>query len=376
MNPQDEINPSQDAESGASASDEDTARASAGDDTAAKPTESARSPGYSKWLGLLSLSVSLLAAAGTSYVWLEQRAQQGLEGDRVAGLKADLDTRNATLKRLRDSSQKLGDDLDTLKKRVDLQLGEIPVRITRLEGILDNMPGVNDSARSAWLLAESEYYLRIANAQLGLARNVEVSLQALSLADEKLRDLGDPALTPVRALLSDERTALKAIPRPDTEGMILALGSLARALETLPLARVAPDQFGGNRNNAAPESGLERAWRVIVDALLSIIRVKHDDDPITPLMSEAEESMLIRSLDIELQIARLAIIRNEARIYQLSLKTVADRFAHYFDKNSPAVTAALGTVNELVNVELPTELPDISGSLALLIELGDEPAMP
>jgi uroporphyrin-3 C-methyltransferase len=158
--------------------------------------------------------------------------------------------------------------------------------------------------------------------------------------------------------------------------MILALGSLARALETLPLARAAPDQFSGSRDNVAPESGLERAWRVIVDALLSIVRVKHDDDPITPLMSEVEESMLIRSLDIELQIARLAIIRNEARIYQLALKTVADRLERYFDKNSPAVTAALGTVNELVNVELPNDLPDISGSLALLIELGNEPAMP
>jgi len=375
MNPQDEINPTQDAESGAGASSKDIEHDSAGHDTAERPQESVSSSGFSKWLGWLSLGVSLLAAAGTSYIWLEQRARQGLS-DRITGLQADLDSRNAALKRLRDSGQQLGDDLNTLKKRVDLQLGEMPVRITRLEGILDNMPGVNDNARSAWLLAESEYYLRIANAQLSLARNVDVSLQALSLADDKLRALGDPALTPVRALLSDERTALKAIPRPDTEGMILALGSLARALEKLPLARAAPDQFGGSRNNVAPESGLERAWRVIVDALLGIVRVKHDDDPITPLMSEVEESMLFRSLDIELQIARLAIIRNEARIYQLALKTVADRLERYFDKNSPAVTAALGTVNELVNVELPSELPDISGSLALLIELGDEPAIP
>jgi uroporphyrin-3 C-methyltransferase len=372
MNSQDEIDPTQDTQSGADAADEGKQRDSVANDTDAGPQTSTRGSGWPGWLALL---VALLAVAGTSYLWLEQRPRQGLS-DRVTGLQADLDTRNATLKLLRDSDRELGDGLNTLEKRVDLQLGELPVRITRLEGVLDNMPGVNDNARSAWLLAEAEYYMRIANAQLGLAGNVDVSLQALSLADEKLRDLGDPALTPIRALLSDERTALKAIPHPDTEGMILALSSLARALETLPLARSAPDQFDGSRNDVTPESGLERAWRVIVEALLGIIRVKHDDDPITPLMSESEESMLIRSLDIELQIARLAIIRNEARIYELSLKTVADRLERYFDRTSPAVAAALESVNELVNVKLPTELPDISGSLALLIKLGDERATP
>ena len=154
------------------------------------------------------------------------------------------------------------------------------------------------------------------------------------------------------------------------------MGSLARSLETLPLARAAPDQFGGSRDAPKPESGLERAWRVIVDALLSIIRVKHDDDTITPLMSDAEESMLIRSLDIELQIARLALIRNEPLTYQRALETVANRLEQYFDKNSPAVVSALETLHELVNMKLPTELPDISGSLALLNELGDGPAKP
>jgi uroporphyrin-3 C-methyltransferase len=250
------------------------------------------------------------------------------------------------------------------------------LRIARIERSLDNIPGVANQARSAWLLAEAEYFLRIANAQLNLAGNVDVSLRALALADEKLRDLADPGLTRVRSLLSDEQTALRAVPQPDAEGIVLALGSLARALDTLPLDRNAPGRFGAAGSADTDESGLQRAWRVIMEAFFSIISVKRDDNSVTPLMSAAEESMLIRTLDIELQIGRLALIRNEKDLYQRSLQAVTERLEIYFDTESAEVIAAMATVEKAAAVELPDELPNISGSLALLLRLNNEAAKP
>jgi uroporphyrin-3 C-methyltransferase len=93
-------------------------------------------------------------------------------------------------------------------------------------------------------------------------------------------------------------------------------------------------------------------------------------------MSESDESLLIRSLDIELQIARLAVIRGEAQTYRHSLEAVLDRLERYFEADSPAVIAAHATVTEMLQVELPETMPDISGSLALLVRVGNEAAAP
>lgn len=340
------------------------------------------SSGIPAWTGLIALLVALLTAVGAAYLWQEQRTQQA-SSQRLITLQMALDTRSRELADLSNTvdsmnaaAQQFDNQLNTLTRQVDGQLEDLPLRIARIERTLDEIPGVANQARSAWMLAEAEYFMRIANAQLSLTGNVEVSQRALALADEKLRDLADPGLTRVRSLLSDEQTALRAVPRPDAEGIILALGSLARALDTLPLDRDAPGRFGSTGSAGKDESGLQRAWRVITEAFFSIISVKRDDNTITPLMSAAEESMLIRSLDIELQIGRLALIRNERDLYLRSLQAVTERLNRYFDTDSAEVIAALATVEKAATVELPDELPNISGSLALLLRLRNEAANP
>lgn len=363
----------------------DSALASAGtpeaneEPTPSLDAESARRP--VAWPGLVGLLVALLTAAGAGYLWNELRVQQSLN-DQFANTQREFAIRGTELGRVTSdienliaADRKLDDNVIALTKRIERQLEELPARMTRIETTLDKIPGVAEKARSAWLLAEAEYFLRIANAQLILAGNVDVSLRALELADAKIKDLGDPGLTRVRAKISDERTALKAVPRPDAEGIVLELGSLTRSLHTLPLSRTSPEHFSAETNKG-PETGWQRAWRVTVEALSSIISVRRSDETITPLMSSAEEAMLIRSLDIELQIARLAVIRNEGNLYRKSLQAVAERLAQYFDGDAQTVKTARATVSRLASAELPEELPDISGSLSLLLNLGEEAAAP
>jgi len=323
----------------------------------------------------------VLAAAGVGYLWNRQRVQQSVN-EQFTATQRELEKRSAELGRVISDIESLGaedrkieDSLDALTKRIERQLEELPARMTRIEGTLDKIPGVAGRARSAWLLAEAEYFLRIANAQLNLVGNVDISLRALELADAKIKDLGDPGLTRVRAKISDERTALKAVPRPDAEGIVLTLGSLAQTLDTLPLSHMAPDHFSA-QSDQVTETGWRRAWRVIVTALGSIISIRRNDETIAPLMSATEETLLVRSLDVELQLARLAVMRNEGALYRQSLATVADRLEKYFDQDSPQVKAAQATLSTLAKARLPEELPDISGSLSLLLNLGDEAAAP
>ncbi len=353
--------------------------------TSANAPPAAGKPGRS-WPGVLALLIALGAASGTGYLWWTLQQDQGAAASRVTDLGsavADSSQQLATLREQLAAQAQTGDqltrDVGGLEERLASQrrqLDELPLRLSRLEQALDELPGIASQSRAAWLLAEAEYYLRIANAQLQLARNPEVALRALELADEKLRDVADPGLTPVRARLADEMTALRALPRPDTEGLVLAIGSLAQSLDELPLSTQAPERYGQAEGDMGDAGGWERAWARIRDALLSLIRIKKTDEQVTPLRTPAEESLLLRRMESTLELSRLALLQGNGDLYRGLLDDVKNALRRHFDTDAPAVRAAINRLTDLARTELPDTLPDISGSLDLLQRLGTEVTAP
>jgi len=336
-------------------------------------------PAASAWPAILAAAALCVALAVAGYVWLEQRSglgQQVVElREQVATGGSELAALNARLDDATAGRRRLDDELERLSERVAREtesLGTLPARIDEIQRNVERFVGTGDKVRASWLLAEAEHYMRIANAQLGLAGDVDVAQTALGLADDTLRELSDPRLTPVRKLLAEEINELKSVPRPDTEGIVLSLGSLADSLDTLPLKSAAPEAFRASAEApAAPLSGFERALAATRAALQSLVSVRRVDDPISPLLSEAQQSVLIRSLDLELQLARLAIMRGDAGLFRRSIDAARERVQEHFDLSSPEVQATLESLNELAAVKLPEQLPDISASLSLLLKVTD-----
>ena len=328
-----------------------------------------------------AISVALLAlgiaVAVGAYVWIGQRSGVGPQ---LAELQKEANVRTSELAALKarvdDFSagrRRQDEDIDRLAERISQEteaLGTIPARIDTLQEAVDRFAGAGDKVRAAWLLAEAEHYMRIANAQLGLAGEVDVAQTSLGLADDTLRELNDPRLTPVRKLLAKEINDLKAVPRPDTEGIVLTLGSLADSLEGLPLKNAMPDTFRETPAEPAETlSGFGRAVATVRAALASLVSIRRADDPISPLLSDAQKTVLIRSLDLELQLARLAIMRGDAGMFRRSIAAATERVADQFDPLSGDVQSALESLKGLSEVRLPDELPDISASLTMLLRL-------
>jgi uroporphyrin-3 C-methyltransferase len=330
--------------------------------------------GQALGIALLALCV---AVASLAWVWIGQRTgsatqldelrkQASLGESELAALRARVDELGAGRRRMDEELERLAGQLSQDSEA----LGTLPARIDTIEDTVERFVGAGDKVRAAWLLAEAEHYMRIANAQLGLAGEVNVAQTSLGLADDTLRELNDPRLTPVRKLLARELNELKAVPRPDTEGIVLTLGSLADSLEDLPLKNALPDTFREIPEQPAGElSGFARAAATVRAALGSLVSIRRADDPISPLLSDAQKTVLIRSLDLELQLARLAIMRGDAGMFRRSISAATERVADQFDPVSADVQSALGSLRELAKVQLPEELPDISGSLTLLLSL-------
>jgi uroporphyrin-3 C-methyltransferase len=351
----------------------DTAEVAAQPDSTAAPTS---------WriqavgIALLSLCV----AAGTLvYVWMGQQPGSSAQLEQLREQASVANSELAALRaRVEESSsgrQRQDEDIERLAEQISREteaLGTLPGRVNAVEDTVERFVGAGDKVRAAWLLAEAEHYMRIANAQLGLAGEINVAQTSLGLADETLRELNDPRLTPVRKQLAKELNGLKAVPRPDTEGIVLTLGSLADGLEDLPLRNSIPDTFRETPEEPAETlTGFDRATATVRAALASLVSIRRADDPISPLLSDAQKTVLIRSLDLELQLARLAIMRGDAGMFRRSIAAATERVAEQFDPASAEVQSALSSLRDLSTAQLPEELPDISGSLTLLLRLTD-----
>jgi len=244
-------------------------------------------------------------------------------------------------------------------------LDSLPSRMTSLESSVASLAGISAGARETFLLAEAEYYLQIGNAQLQLANNPRLASLALGMADERVTQLSDPALTAVRRAISDELAALDVMDKPDLEGATLTLASLARVVESLPLAssRGADEESTGDDSE---QSGVDRAWGSVKDAMSGLVKVTPPDEAKLALVSPDAEYFLRNNIALQLQSARLALLRGEQAVFEQTLDDTSALLDAYFDKSSPQVESAQLTIAEIRADVFTTSAPDISESLRLL----------
>jgi uncharacterized protein HemX len=335
-----------------------------------------RSSSPVSWLALF-LSLATLAAVG--YMIVEARRTRTAAEDssdsivalsgRVDESRRSLSELNAELAGLTDSDEATRSRIEALQQEVTeriQQLDSLPGRMSGLENSVAALQGVSAGARDTWLLAEAEYYMQIANAQLQLGNNPRLAMLALGMADERVVQMANPGLTDVRRAISDELAALEVMEKPDIEGAALTLASLSRVVESLPLYTV--DQAGArDESGVDPElSGTERAWESVKSAMSGLVRVTPPDEETRALLTPDAAQLIRSNLALQLQAARLALLRGEQAIFDQSLDDAVALIGDYFDASSAQVDGALQTISEIRGSMVAVSPPDISESLRLI----------
>ena len=326
------------------------------------------------WLALL-LSLVALAAIGytISRDWLaaDSGADNALSNfdNRLSAAQESMSAMAARVTELDTRDSEATAEIDALRQDIDERvrsLSSLPGRISMLESSVASIAGVSEGVRDTWLLAEAEYYMQIANAQLQLANNPHLAALALGMADERVLQLGDPALTDVRRAISDELAALDIMEKPDIAGATLTLASLARVVESLPLASTARAADEEPQPDDEEQSGVDRAWSSMKSAMSGLVKVTPPDEVTVTFLSPDAEYFLRSNLALQLQSARLALLRGEQAIFEQTLDDTSALMSHYFDSESAQVASAQETLAEIRSNVFTTSMPDISGSLRLL----------
>lgn len=333
-----------------------------------QPDRQPSSKSASSWSGRLALVIALLALAATAAQWLGLASNKALERSRSEEIAKNQRRINA----LEDRVQRERDDFNRLVARIGTE-GQpddpLTARVARLEDSLARMPG-GERVRFTWLLEQAEYFLRMANAQESLAGDSASALTALSIADELLGIAADPRLTSLRKIIAGEIAALRAVPRVDTEGLALKLGTLAGSLGQLPRRLTAQPAFNPEPATVpAGASGFDRALEALRNAFLSIVSIRRTGEPSATLMTDESATVLMHSLELELQMARFALLKGESATFKTSLEAARRDIEEYFDTSSPEGAAALATLDDVARASLPQSLPDLSASLAELLKI-------
>ena len=351
----------------------------------------AKPPRGSRWAMLGAVLALLLTAAATTvaavlwwqylegYVALDE-TDTVLVGDTEEVLVEDTEGVRADIRRLDERIAALDEELTesraglaTRIDRVEGLLDSLPARIAGLERRVNAVQGGSREARDSLLRVEAEYYLVLANTELELAGRWDNAIAALEIADDKLRELANPALGPVRAAIADELIALNAVEPPDIDGIVFTLGQLSERAAELTLRAGGPNRFAPPEPGIdEAEPGLGRLWLGVKNALSNVVTIERREEPVAAVLSAAEQQLVRRQLQLELQLARFAAISARQGTFQTGLLAARTLLERDFDAASGAVNSAITLLDELAELEVAPPRPDISGSLLLLRALAAE----
>ncbi|MFO7603604.1 MAG: uroporphyrinogen-III C-methyltransferase [Gammaproteobacteria bacterium] len=306
---------------------------------------------------LVPLLILCLLAAVVAAVWLYRN------------LEANREQQQQALSSLRNQSDTAQQQTATHIAQLEQRLQQQQQSQTELRDNLSTLLKRNDHLRKDWLLGEAEYLIKLASYRLQLEGDVPTALRALQAADERLREVGDPALLSVRKVLAADQNALKNVPSADISGMSLTLSALIGTIDTLPLNT---PTAATRQEPAMAEDDAEKisTWLELPAAIWQDIKglltVRRHDANIAALLSPKEHFYLLQNLHLQLEQARLALLLGKGDVFGERLQAAQTWLTRFFDPKDARVQAAQQTLAQLLTVTIEPEIPGVEKSYQAL----------
>ncbi|MGB0467314.1 MAG: uroporphyrinogen-III C-methyltransferase [Pontibacterium sp.] len=327
------------------------------------------------WPGKVALILSLAALGTSGYLyWLslqQQQSQSELRTTLSDEVKNNLSRSSGETSR---SLANMNQQIEGIRSQASADKINIEELQLRLTHSMQQVSAQQQSNRKDWLLAETEYLLRLANQRVLMEKTADGALKLLKSADKILQETDDVTIYEVRKALATDIAALEAVPTVDTQGLFLKLGALnaqVKNLRQVPISeqREIPELLKELTPETVSEgwaTGMQASWNNAMNKLNSLIVIQQRDETIAPLLSPKENFYLQQNLRLMLEQAQLALLQREQGAYTSSLTKAATWIAEYFDPKDATSQSLLRGISELKTVQVSPEVPDISGSLSTL----------
>jgi len=219
-----------------------------------------------------------------------------------------------------------------------------------------------------WLFSESDFLLNNALRKLVLDNDVDTAVSLLKLADETLAKVNNSQSAAIRSAINQDLKQLLSVAGVDQNAVMQKLSQLANTVDELPVLDV---NFGDDQNATKLSDSLsdwaENAEKSATSFLNHFIRIspKHGADR-KELLAPNQDIYLRENIRLRLQLAIMAVPRQQNELYKQSLEAVASWIRSYFDTNAEVTQSFLKSVDELSELSIYVDVPSQLQSLSML----------
>lgn len=309
----------------------------------------------------------VIALAGGLYYHGHQQTQN-LNAS-ISALTGDIDTLKSALSQSEAQSKAA---VENAVRDTQVLIDQQDKTIKSLQSALADIKGRRPND---WLLAEADYLVKQAGRQLWLEHDALTATTLMETADQRIAELNDPSLTPIRQAMAKDIQELKAIKRIDTDGIVLRLTSLQQEVDKLPLANAIMPE--AEQTETHPVSANVDDWQQNLKASFEdfvgqFITYRKREGNVVPLLSPAQTFYLQENLKAKLDQAITAVYRENGRLYAESLKTAKDWTERFYNQDAEITKSFEATLTHLSQQTIDVSYPEALKSQALISDMLDE----
>lgn len=326
-------------------------------------------------LSLLAILIAL-GVGGTGYYFGQQKVDEFQQ--KLTALEAQINNKtvvSAPAQEVKFDTTQLA-QLESANKATQNKIAQVEELINakshELVGLQSQINKVSAQANAQqptdWLFSEADFLLNNALRKLVLDNDVDTAVSLLKLADETLAKVNNSQSSAIRSAINQDLKQLLSVASVDQNAVMQKLSQLANTVDELPVLDV---NFGDDQNATKLSDSLsdwaENAEKSATSFLNHFIRIspKHGADR-KELLAPNQDIYLRENIRLRLQLAIMAVPRQQNELYKQSLEAVASWIRSYFDTNAEVTQSFLKSVDELSEVSIYVDVPSQLQSLSML----------
>ena len=220
-----------------------------------------------------------------------------------------------------------------------------------------------------WLFSEVDFLLNNALRKLILDNDVDTAISLLKLADETLVKINNTQANSVRNAINQDLKKLLSLSSVDQNSVMQKLSQLANTVDELQVLNVNFDDTPENNNKLSDsiEDWQQNVEKSATSFLNHFIRISPKQSVNKKeLLAPNQDIYLRENIRLRLQLAIMAVPRQQDELYKQSLDAVSSWVRSYFDTNSETTQNFLKSVDELSELSIYVDVPEQLASLTLL----------
>lgn len=275
----------------------------------------------------------------------------------------NFDSEKAQIAELSTNYQKA---LDRIKELENAQ-SSYTQQISGLQLQLQKLSNTSGSDKTFWLLSEVDFLLNNAARKVVLDNDINTAKNLLLEADQVLTQV--PSATNVREAIKADLNTLTSINNIDQNALMQRVANLTNRLDDLPILESEQSQAAIAEGQVSDsiadwEKNLEKSASSFLDHFIRVSKRNVADEK--AFVAPNQEIYLRENIRLRLQIAILAIPRQQSEFYKKSLQTVGSWVRSYFDTSNENVQNFLKEVDDLAEQTIYVDAPDSLESLKVL----------